>query len=242
MPADSDACRTPSKLRFATREAAENRAARGFLAVGLLYPYGTCPCGWWHLTSTPPPAAADADPEITRLVAALGPKAFADLVHRDIRGRAHPQEAAALRADDVVDRWHAELRRVLAAHDADFERRRGADSEAIRLWRTRATWARQAAARRYSEAKTLRHRAAVRRRNSEDPDVRLEQIRADRASIKDVRARAGEIAVHRLIDAHGKQFAAFLAEECERLGIEVPDRIRRHLTTDHHTQNQEQQP
>lgn len=242
-------CPTPGKSRFATVEAAESAAGKARVEGRFLYPYDSCPCGWAHLTSQEPQVASEPDPEVTALVAALGEEAFAYLVRRESRGQAHPLEAAALRTDELVDRWLTALTRIRDDVDAQLQEHAGDRGEAAREWRLRATWTRATLDGRRKEAKRLRHEAGLRRAAAEREAKReahraqqqraaaerearrgdVDYIRACRAHIKDLRRQAGEVAIQRLIDAHGREFSAYVAEECERLGVDVPDRVRKYL-------------
>lgn len=214
-------CPTPDKVQFATRRAADNAAARRTITAETDLSTYECVCGWFHLTKQAgdqTPTAVDV--EIVNLVAALGPVAFADLVARELRGTAHPQEAAALRDPRNVKRWKHALHDSLNDIDKQLGDRRGDKSFAAQDWRKRAMWVRSGIDKRIREAK--RHIKAANVAAAAD-------IRTSRAHIKDLHRQAGEVAIQRLIDAHGVEFSQYLAEECERLDVEVPAQVRKYL-------------
>lgn len=160
-------CPTPTKGRYATREAAESAANRAKVGVGhVMAPYLCRPsCGWWHLTSrnVQPIAPAQPDPEIVRLVTALGDEAFTDLVRRDIRRQAHPAESAALRQPEIAERWDATLAVIQVDLERQFAQRATERGEAAKDWRRRASYVRLTAAERRKEAKAAKQTAVMQR-------------------------------------------------------------------------------
>lgn len=72
--------------------------------------------------------------------------------------------------------------------------------------------------------------AARRDARAEQLDQRLDHYGVPAHHNKELRRQAGENAIQRLIDAHGTEFAHYLAEECAVLGATIPNRVRRHLT------------
>lgn len=65
-------------------------------------------------------------------------------------------------------------------------------------------------------------------------DAELDRIGIPTFQHKELRRAAGEAAIKRLIDAHGPEFSTYLAEECERIGTELPTRVRKYIgDTDH---------
>jgi hypothetical protein len=62
-------------------------------------------------------------------------------------------------------------------------------------------------------------------------DAQLDREGVPRLKQKELRRQAGEIAIKRLIDAHGTEFSRYLAEECLRIGAELPDRVNKYLET-----------
>lgn len=239
-------CPTPAKSRYATNQAADSAASRVQIPIGQhLRPY-ECPCGWWHLTSQPGPATPN-DATI-QTVAELDTPAFEDLVRRDLRGHATPHEAGALRHPAIATRWEAALLLLRVDLEGQFARRKEDRSLEARDWRRRATIVRATLAIRRKEARGARHRAghgqhslptaeqqAAARLNADRRAARnrhLDDIVGDtrtRAEEKELRRVAGEAAIKRLIDAHGTEFTQYLTEECERVGAELPNRVRKHL-------------
>ncbi|MBH1939250.1 hypothetical protein I5Q34_34185 [Streptomyces sp. AV19] len=212
-------CPAPGKSRYATREAATS-AARAQVAAGrILRPY-QCPCGWWHLTKDDVEPAGPPAAETIAEITALDNDAFADLVRRDRRGIAHPHESEALRHPAVVRRWEEELTVLLVDLEAQFVQRAGDQSERTREWRGRAIWVRAELVKRRQEARALRKAA-----NRERPRAVLPPGAGER----ELRRLAGETAVERLKAAHGPEFARYVAEECERLGVEPPASVRKYL-------------
>ncbi|MFE9491448.1 hypothetical protein ACFYNF_34260 [Streptomyces sp. NPDC006641] len=53
--------------------------------------------------------------------------------------------------------------------------------------------------------------------------------RIAKGSQKELRRLAGEAAIKRLIDAHGTEWCHLLAEECDRIGAELPTRVAKYL-------------
>ncbi|MFI2078657.1 hypothetical protein [Streptomyces triculaminicus] len=218
-------CPRPDKSRYATRQAAESSAGRAHIALGhRLWPY-ECVCSWWHLTKNAAEETGPLDPETVALVAALGPDAFTDLVQRERRGQAHPQEAAALRHPKVVTRWEAELQAQQVAVEAQLACRAGDRSAEAREWRTRVTWVRARLAQRRTEARAL---LAEKNRSEAEAAAKAKRV-VPVPGRQEMRREAGRIAVDRLIDAHGDEFARYLAEEYQRLGLELPDRMLKYL-------------
>lgn len=239
-------CPTPDKSRYATNQAADNAASRVQIPIGQhLRPY-ECPCGWWHLTSQPGPATPNDD--TVQTVAGLDTPAFEDLVRRDLRGHATPHEAGALRHPAIAARWEAVLLLLRVDLEGQFARRKEDRSNEARDWRRRATIVRATLAIRRKEARGARHRAGHGQHSLPTAEQEANaQLNADRRAARDrhlddivgaVRTRAeekellriaGEHAIKRLIDAHGAEFTSYLAEECQRIGVEPPKRVRKHL-------------
>ncbi|MEW2578397.1 hypothetical protein [Streptomyces syringium] len=242
-----DVCPTPGKKRYATAEVAQAAAERSAISIGQqLHPY-QCPCGWLHL-SKQDRAPRDPSPETVALVAALGPEAFDDLVRRELRGRAHPEEAGALRRPEVATRWEAALCLIQIDLEGQFAARAGDRSEASMDWRRRASWVRTTVAGRRKEARACRRdyrpgrapeeqataaqaNASAKVRRAEHVDGIVEASTSP-AKDRELRRQAGEAAIDRLINAHGLEFSRYLAEECERVGATLPSRVRKYLMAD----------
>lgn len=217
-------CPTPKKSRFATVEAAESAAERASFELNkTLHPYDTCPCGWVHLTSKK--QRVNETPTATRL-AELGDEAFAKLVQDDIRKTAHPSDAAQLRHPENLERW----RRVLVQFRRELEKQLalkvGLRDEETKDWRRRTNVVRLAATSAFDECTSLINQ------------VRIENT-ARRREEKKQRHEAGERAIDRLIAAHQIEFQHYLKEECEALGVELPQRILRVLELEELRNSQE---
>lgn len=59
-------CPTPGKTAYATRQAADQAAARSPLKVGIQLASYACPCGWHHLTKGPGDRRTAAEKETSR--------------------------------------------------------------------------------------------------------------------------------------------------------------------------------
>lgn len=231
-------CPTPTKSRFATREAADSSASRNALAVGKpLRPYRCVPaCGWWHLTSKQQSPAAP-DPGTVAAVAALTDREFRDLVSADIAGKATPVEAGALRRPEVAARWAAALKQVEVSLMAQLVERRSEVGPDVDVWRARVHRKRGWVASRREEARELlrvaalagqeaAHRAAVERKAAAKRAAAAAGEEARRANPE---GAAGEAAIKRLIEAHRREFTELLAEEYAAAGLVLPARVARHL-------------
>lgn len=111
-------CPTPTKNRYATRQAAEARAPRAELVLGYpLYPYNCTGCDWWHLTSNPngwtPPGATPHPADVAR-IQSLTATDFAELVSDDIKTRTTRADRLALRHPDNLTRWRWALKALRA--------------------------------------------------------------------------------------------------------------------------------
>ena len=214
----NDTCPTPTKSRFATREAAESSARRAQIGVGtLLQPY-LCEvaCGWWHLTSHARPQQPDLEPTAADIEAVhtLGDDDFRELVANDARGGASRLRSRILRDPSLAHRWIATIKVLQADLAVQFAQRAGRTDDPTRQWRVKATAFQAALTQRRAEAGVI---AGSLRRIT--PSRNADQ--------REQRAAAGENAIQRLIDAHQREFTQLLVEEYERLGIELPGRIRR---------------
>lgn len=224
-------CPTPAKARYATREAAGRAAHSASLAFGqTLRPY-ECPCSWWHLTSSPAPAAlqpaAHADIQYLATLPAID---FREIVSADARGTAEPQHQAALRAPANLKRWQKALGELDQDLCEQLRRRRHDQSLLGHDWRKRAATYRGALTVRMTECQRLRaeaHERAQRGRETKRHDA--EVAAAAGVSVSELRRRGGEVAIERLINAHGAEFSRYLAEAFTDLGLTVPDRVQRHL-------------
>lgn len=204
-------CPTPAKARYATREAAVSAALRQRLALDkLLTPYECeTACGWWHLTSKARTAPAAAD---IAAVHALDDDAFRQLVIRDAEYRAPRAHSDALRDPSLLHRWINTLRLL----KRDLNRQHNAPG---------ISRAEGAAVAELLAKVTDRHTHAAELVAKNGACVAVPARNADTAKL---RAAAGDLAVDRLIAAHRSEFTDLLIEEYERLGLDIPERIRRH--------------
>lgn len=250
-------CPTSHKKRYATRQAAESAAAGVQVAVGHLYPY-ICSCTWWHLSKNPSnelPANITADPADVARLTAMSTTAFRDLVATEASGRANHNDRLALRHPDPahLNRWRETLKELLADVKLQISARAGDHTPETAEWRRRVKTYRESLIRRVDECherwvaakeaqktapretqqeKEAREQAAKRARieaRERALDQQLDEAGVPPMSQNDLRRIAGEKAIKRLIDAHGIEFSRYLAEECEALGAQIPNRVRRHL-------------
>lgn len=207
-------CPTPKKSRFATLEAAEAAAKKASFELSkTLYPYETCPCGWIHLTSKP--FRVNQIPTKTSL-AALGDVAFAKIVQDDVKKVAHPDDSAALRHHENLQRWRTALKQFRYEMQKQLASKSGEKGAGVTEWRKRVSVVILSIASTFDECTSLINQ------------VRIENTEKRRQE-KGKRHEAGERAIDRLIEAHQVEFQEYLAEECAALGAELPKRIRRYL-------------
>ncbi|MFE7614343.1 hypothetical protein [Streptomyces sp. NPDC057496] len=210
-------CPTPDKGRCATKEAAQAVAQRMRLRIGrLLEPY-PCPCGWWHLATTPSPALpvnAVADPADVARLQTLQDAEFRALVSADARGQAPSSDRLALRHPGTLARWQRMLTELHEDIKDQLAHRSEESTPGIGDWRRRARRYGQALTERSHECRTLLAQA---------PPAQPQPTQ------KDLRRLAGEKAIDRLIAAHGPEFAGYLAQECAQLGAALPRHVAKYL-------------
>lgn len=205
-------CPTPKKARFATQEMADVAVKRSSFEMNKqLFSYGTCPCGWIHLSSKKTVKA----PSLTAL-GALDDEAFALAASNDVKGVAHPDDMAALRHPENLMRWKRALTVFATDLEIQLAQNAGKRSDELSEWRRRMQVVRISTSGRRDECMALIE------------EYRTERKAKDRAQAEE-RAIAGERAVKRLIEAHLLDFQRFLAEECAAQGVEIPRRIQRHI-------------
>jgi hypothetical protein len=226
------ACPNPTKSRYATRAAADSAARRVALRVEApLTPY-ECACTWWHLTKNQPEkpiTPADATAHDIEFLNAMPDIDFREIVVHDVSNQGDPSQRAALRHPRNQIRWKRQLGQLIGDIEAQLKERRGDKSLAGHDWTKRATGYRDSLIVRLAECKRLRaadHAHAI--VNQEHRRRDAEVAAAAGASVKELRAAAGEIAVQRLITAHHAEFDDYLAEEYAALGITLPARVERH--------------
>lgn len=223
------ACPNPTKSRYATRGAAEIAAKRVALRLEApLTPY-ECVCTWWHLTKQQPeelPSAEDAPGPVVERLMAIPDIDFREIVAADARGTGDPEERAALRHRRILKRWQRHLGQLMADVEQQLKERRGDKSLEGHDWRKKATGHRDSLILRATECRRLRaeaHEESQRRQDSRRRDA--ETAAAMGATAKELRAHAGELAVHRLITEHRAEFERYLVEEYRAFGLEIPDRF-----------------
>jgi hypothetical protein len=231
-------CPTPTKARYATQNAAITAAARASFGLGTpLRPY-ECPCSWWHLTSKradliPNPASA-TEVDIERLMS-IPESDFREIVVADTRSEGAPGERAALRHPRILGRWKKTLGELVSDIEQQLRDRRH-----VTDWRKRALGHRDALIVRVTECRRLRsevHVELMRRGEFRRRDA--EAAAAAGATVKELRANAGELAVDRLIAAHRDEFERYLTEEYKAFGLQIPDRSAKWTRTPQAAANQQ---
>lgn len=222
-------CPTPNKSRYATTEGAESAAHRVKLAVGkLLEPYLCHPgCGWWHLTTNriePIPAGAVADPAVVEHLAGLDDVEFRAIVTDEAKARASMPHRIALRSPILLRRWRKTLGLLMS--DIDLQIRMLA-AEKGPEWRRRALAYKTVLDARRREASTLMTAAWAEVEAQDAAAEHDRQAAACQGEPAAQRALAGRVAIDRLIGQHLEEFARYVAEECERLGVAPSKKIRR---------------
>lgn len=207
-------CSTPRKIRFATQEAADAAVRRASFEMNkTLYTYDTCPCGWIHLTSKK--SRVSEVPSITGLVA-VGDEMFEKVVRDDVRKIAHPDDSAALRHPENLERWRRTLRHFQVELEKQLANKAGDRSQDAAEWRKRIQIVRLSTVDILDECRTLIDQQ--RRDNSAKNRPRREQ-----------RGEVGEIAVKRLIEAHQEEFDQYLIEEFEKAGVDLPKGLQQRI-------------
>jgi len=228
----SGTCPTPTKSRYATGEAARRAATRvGFTYSIELRAY-ECACTWFHLTSQPVPqhTLVTADTARIQYVSALPDLHFREIVALDAQNKADPMDAAALRSRINLKRWSTFLGQLLNDIEMQIGERRHRTDLENHDWRKRALGYRTTLMSRKVECQKLRAEAHEQTmRNNDSRLLEAQRAAAAGATVKELRTAAGEVAVDRLIDAHGTEFCRYLAEAYAELGITLPDRVKRHL-------------
>lgn len=198
-------CPTPGKRKYPTKEAAEARAA---VQSTQTWPY-LCSCRSWHLTMR---RVADdtADPgEVARL-SNLSDGDFELVVSAEVRGRATPAEAAALRTPQCAYRWHGMLKKMNASILADLAQMKGLKDEETKRRRSALVRRQGAILGRATEAKRLKDLWNIERNR---PKPKLTDSEKRRRA--EHRKAAGERALERLRDMHREDFDKLLQEELQ---------------------------
>lgn len=223
------ACPNPTKSRYATFAAAESAARRVALRVEApLRPY-ECACTWWHLTKNEPevlPRVEDAPQHVVERLNAIPDIDFREVVAADVRGEGDLEERAALRHPRNQKRWQRQLGQLIGDIEQQLRDRRSDKSLTGHDWRKKANAHRESLTIRSTECRRLRaevHEELMRRGDSRRRDA--ETAAAMGATPKELRAHAGELAIHRLITEHREEFERYLTEEYRAFGLEIPDRF-----------------
>lgn len=222
-------CPTPTKARYATQGAAENAAFRSAVRFdNPLRPY-ECACTWWHLTSKPadtiPNPAHASQIAIERLVS-IPDSDFREIVVADTRSQGDPDQRAALRHRRLLPRWRKHLGELTTDIGQQLGERRNDTTPEGQHWRKRALSYHDSLTIRLTECRRLRSEAHVElmaRQDSRRLDAQA--AAAAGATPQELRGRAGEAAVDRLIAAHREEFERYLVEEYQALGLQIPDRF-----------------
>lgn len=154
-------CPTPTKKRYATREAAENAAHRSRIAIQTpLHPY-VCICTWLHLSKQPPstvPEDAVPDPDDIHRLELQSDTAFRETVSHEARGQLDMPDRIALRHTSLLLRWHRTLKELRADINQELNNRAADTSLEAHDWRKRAEGYRDALTLRLNECRDLRAR------------------------------------------------------------------------------------
>ena len=234
MPYD---CPTPDKVRYATRAGAEQGAHRASLRFGEpLYPY-ECACTWWHVSKSEPEPDVDMDAATRADIECLAAAPDADfraVVVADATGTATPAQRAALRHHTNLYKWKYHLGQLMHDVQTQLHTRARDATLATHDWRRRTLGYRNTLRIRATECKRLRaaEHAVVTASRTESRRRDLEAAQRAGASVKTLRAKAGEVAVSRLVDSHGPEFARLLEEEYAALGLTLPENVARHLAAE----------
>lgn len=193
-------CPTPKKRAYDTRTAAEAKAS---VSSRKLYPY-QCQCGQWHLTmraTTAPTAQSD----VLEALASMPDETFSDHVTSELRGKATPEVAAALRTTDMAYRWKATLQRMLMEAQAELALKKGMEDPKTKQWR----------------AAMVRNMGFIHARMIEIRTINA--TRKDRTSEEQLKTRAANAAKRALIGAHFEEYRQYLTEELAKRGLEFEE-------------------
>jgi hypothetical protein len=130
-----------------------------------------------------------------------------------------------------VKRWHKALGALIQSVNAQLAMR---SDEKKTDWGKRALTVKASLEARRTECPVLLAAAAAAAQAEQQRKAaeRAEARKIARTPKKDaatLREQAGDAAIKRLIQAHGTEFAHYLAEECRQVGTPLPARIQRVL-------------
>ena len=154
----------------------------------------------------------------------MSDRQFRQIVADEVRGEV--RNAAALRHDDLLDRWGQALLDLTFDLDAQLSEKKHIKDPETRAWRRAALRFRGGVQVRREECKTL-----VKARNHAESEERAAEAHARRlARIAEKEARiakhtpAVDRAIERLIQANRSEFSRYLIEEHTLDGLPVKDR------------------
>lgn len=136
---------------------------------------------------------------------------FLQLVMAEAKGQADPITALALRGPDLRVRWLKGVKSRITELHRQFAQHK--DDPTAAEWRKRANNVQASLLRRKYEAEAASHR----------PPAETAWQRERR------RGEYGEVALQRLVEAHREEFDAYLAEEYQGAGLELPGPLARRI-------------
>jgi hypothetical protein len=197
-------CPTPEKQHFSSKEAAEATAAtRANTGGRLLFPY-QCQCGAWHLSGRRS-VAPISNPLLVERLSNLEDPEFDVLVSAELRGRATPEEAAALRTPELAYRWLKTLRRLSTSIQAQMAEKKGLQDAETNEWR----------------AAMVRRLGYIQARSLEIKSITGMETEGTKEDL--LRKRAANAAKRRLVALHLDEYKQLLAEELEERGLRLED-------------------
>lgn len=156
----------------------------------------------------------------------MSDRTFSQVVADEVREEASPRHAAALRDDELLDRWGQALLDLTFVLDAQLSEKKHIKDPETRAWRRAALRFRGGVQVRREECKLLtkeRNKAESEQRAAEAHARRLRRIQEKEARIAK-HTPAVDRALERLIGAHRGEFSRYLIEEHEVDGLPVKDR------------------
>lgn len=195
-------CPTGRKRKYPSKDLAEARAVVQSIQT---YPY-QCECGFWHLTMRRAVAPTVGN-DLVEELAGLPDDRFASHVTAELRGRATPEIAAALRHKKIWHRWLIFLRAEQTRLHADMAKKKGINDDETKQWR----------------AAVIRRGGIIQGRQLEIDalrDARRQEVEGRRISSSEtLRDQARKTARRRLVHAHLDEYVTLLAEEIEARGL-----------------------
>lgn len=154
--------------------------------------------------------------DAARELLAMCPEEFADVVSDDVTADLDDDFLrAALRRDEVLDRWHAALTELAMSIEAQMAAAKGKKDAETNRWRGAARRVLSGAVARRTECRILKRQRHV----AATPVIAIPgKVKTTQEAKRD----AGEKAVQRLKDAHPEEFMDYLAQEYGKAGLPVP--------------------